>query len=278
MARQEIILGTAPTGLGGDPPRTASTKINAMTTELYDVTNALGTASKANLMVTADEAFAGLPFKVVKQGDYGIGRPLSGRVLPTGGSNRADVLQRNTGFSVDVITAGDKPAGVQDGPMISLGFDSTQGFQLQFDWRDGTIHTFPSANAAPVKQWVKQYHVNNVVGTMAGGAIIERGSNSNGEFTKYVDGTLICYGTKNKGSVSIGVPNGAVYNSNIQTLGVLGASFVGGVVSLSLSAVTPDSTAWIGTPTAGTGDFYFFSTQPAIRDCSVMYIAIGRWK
>lgn len=35
MARQEIILGTPPQGLGGDPPRTASTKINAMTAELY---------------------------------------------------------------------------------------------------------------------------------------------------------------------------------------------------------------------------------------------------
>ena len=35
MARQEIILGTPPTGLGGDTPRVASTKINAMTLELY---------------------------------------------------------------------------------------------------------------------------------------------------------------------------------------------------------------------------------------------------
>ncbi|NNA99051.1 hypothetical protein [Pseudomonas gessardii] len=35
MARQEIILGAAPQGLGGDPPRTASMKINAMTAELY---------------------------------------------------------------------------------------------------------------------------------------------------------------------------------------------------------------------------------------------------
>ena len=35
MARQEIILGTPPQGLGGDPPRTASTKINAMTAEVY---------------------------------------------------------------------------------------------------------------------------------------------------------------------------------------------------------------------------------------------------
>ena len=35
MARQEIILGTPPTGLGGDTPRVASSKINAMTLELY---------------------------------------------------------------------------------------------------------------------------------------------------------------------------------------------------------------------------------------------------
>jgi len=35
MARQEIILGTPPTGLGGDTPRVASSKINAMTLEIY---------------------------------------------------------------------------------------------------------------------------------------------------------------------------------------------------------------------------------------------------
>ena len=35
MARQEIILGTPPTGIGGDTPRVASSKINAMTGELY---------------------------------------------------------------------------------------------------------------------------------------------------------------------------------------------------------------------------------------------------
>ena len=36
MARQEIDLGTRPTGVGGDTPRSAMVKINAMTAELYD--------------------------------------------------------------------------------------------------------------------------------------------------------------------------------------------------------------------------------------------------
>lgn len=35
MARQNIELGTAPTGVGGDTPRSANVKINEMTTELY---------------------------------------------------------------------------------------------------------------------------------------------------------------------------------------------------------------------------------------------------
>lgn len=54
MARQEIILGAAPTGFGGDPPRTASSKINAMTTEIYNKFTA------ANIGVTNSAAFVGV--------------------------------------------------------------------------------------------------------------------------------------------------------------------------------------------------------------------------
>ena len=50
MARQEIILGTPPTGLGGDPPRVASMKINAMTRELYEKNASLGSAAFASLV------------------------------------------------------------------------------------------------------------------------------------------------------------------------------------------------------------------------------------
>lgn len=35
--------------------------------------------------------------------------------------------------------------------------------------------------------------IANVVGSMVGGAIIERGSNASGKYTKFADGTLICY-------------------------------------------------------------------------------------
>lgn len=50
MARQEIILGTPPSGLGGDPPRVASQKINHMTQELYDGQAKLGAAAFASIV------------------------------------------------------------------------------------------------------------------------------------------------------------------------------------------------------------------------------------
>ena len=50
MAWQEIILGTPPTGLGGDPPRVASQKINFMTRELYDKAAALKSAAFADVV------------------------------------------------------------------------------------------------------------------------------------------------------------------------------------------------------------------------------------
>lgn len=54
MARQEIILGTPPAGLGGDTPRAASMKINAMTAEIYNKFSA------ANIGVADNATFVGV--------------------------------------------------------------------------------------------------------------------------------------------------------------------------------------------------------------------------
>lgn len=44
--------------------------------------------------------------------------------------------------------------------------------------------------------WEPVYTQDNAVGTVASGAIIEQGSNVNGEFTKFADGTLITRGVR----------------------------------------------------------------------------------
>lgn len=90
MARQEIILGTPPTGLGGDTPRVASSKINAMTTEIYSLLagadgaipsvlpvtkggtgrTTLGTVVGSNITTSTTDTAVG---HVLKVGDYGFG-------------------------------------------------------------------------------------------------------------------------------------------------------------------------------------------------------------
>ncbi|XVJ46788.1 hypothetical protein ACDZ94_20005 [Pseudomonas sp. UBT] len=68
MARQEINLGTAPTGSGGDTTRSTGVKINAMMTELYARNAQLGSASNANIgtapgqvMAVGTSGLSGLP-------------------------------------------------------------------------------------------------------------------------------------------------------------------------------------------------------------------------
>jgi len=55
--------------------------------------------------------------------------------------------------------------------------------------------------------WAKVFHSENLLGTVsqtAGvptGAVFERGSNANGSYTKFADGTMICYHTFSVGSI-----------------------------------------------------------------------------
>jgi hypothetical protein len=81
------------------------------------------------------------------------------------------------------------------------------------------------------------FNQGNIVGTVSEssgvptGAIIERGSNANGEFVKYADGTMIC--TKSNVSVATNI-------ATFQTLGnFYSSTFINGTsVALSISHST----------------------------------------
>lgn len=127
----------------------------------------------------------------------------------------------------------------------------------------------------------------DVVGTVSQsggvptGAIIERGSNSNGEYTKFADGTLICCFTKSVESIT-STPSGGTTNLYFSTESVFTfpATFVG-----TRPAVAPSAPLSIG----GT------SSWPSVRGSSLTgtslalisnvqnaaaylgYTAVGRW-
>ena len=139
MARQEIILGTPPMGLGGDPPRVASIKINAMTEELYKKVESLGS---------------------------------TGDVVP--------------------IERGGTSGTTQESARSGLGLGSVATEDVVSIEKGGTGGTTPELARSGLG--LGSAAVANLVGTMASGAIIEKGSNANGNFIKFADGTMLTCG------------------------------------------------------------------------------------
>ena len=203
MARQEIILGTPPTGLGGDPPRVASIKINDMTQELYDNATSLGETVK-----DFDEVISALDEKLKT-----LGSVSSENVVP--------IEKGGTGGTTQALARS------------GLGLGSAA--------------------------------VADLVGTMANGAILEQGTNANGSFIKFADGTLKTWGVR---IISYGVGEelpagrGQAWDGALQP-----ATFVGQPShSVTLSFMTGQD---------GTGNALYTLMQTYWMSSRVMYVGVN---
>ncbi|HGN8812337.1 TPA: hypothetical protein ACK1ZF_000170 [Citrobacter freundii] len=127
----------------------------------------------------------------------------------------------------------------------------------------------------------------DVVGTVSQsggaptGAIIERGSNSNGEYTKFADGTLICSFTRTVESLTSN-PSGGTTNlyASTEFVFTFPATFVGTTptVTPSASLSTGGTSSWPsvrGSSLTGTSLALISNVQNAAAYLG--YTAVGRW-
>ena len=111
--------------------------------------------------------------------------------------------------------------------------------------------------------------------------VVESGSNANGNYVKYVDGTMICYGEKNP-SLTINISWGTLYRSETFNI-TYPATFTtdpsfnitikGGTSAFVLNWNAPANFK------TNTGDYVV--VRPDTRASSyypMTWIAIGRWK
>lgn len=136
--------------------------------------------------------------------------------------------------------------------------------------------------------WKEVYHTGNVVGSMksvlwdTNGAcpIIERGSNSNGEYVKFADGTLICWGTPLVIANQLADGNAGTYgwsyyyenNSVLFPAVFTSAPSVQATPQgafLSACVVSASATAFVVTPVT---NVLISAGAP------IMYTATGRWR
>lgn len=133
--------------------------------------------------------------------------------------------------------------------------------------------------------WRIEYDTGNILGTVSQasgvptGAIIERGSNAQGEYTKFADGTMICAGQLVASALAIST----AYQGGFRSAGVswtYPASFV--AAPLGLTAVPHFDTAvsvlrnGFGSTTGNSIVLTAIASQAA-ADRTISLCAIGRW-
>ena len=110
--------------------------------------------------------------------------------------------------------------------------------------------------------------------------VTEKGTNANGTYVKFSDGTMICHGRVPIGSLAITGPWGASYLSPAITV-TFPATFVESppAIATNMENTTGDIATWYNV-LASTNSFdgYFGSAVPRTFPCTLSWMAIGRWK
>lgn len=115
------------------------------------------------------------------------------------------------------------------------------------------------------------------------GAILQRGSNANGEFLRLADGTQICWKTQTVNTAISNSDGGSVLYSPAVVLGAYPAAFSGEAPSTPLSVSGGGAGAFLSSSSASptlTNWGSYFLTSGASRAAANYYvscIAIGRW-
>jgi hypothetical protein len=129
----------------------------------------------------------------------------------------------------------------------------------------------------------------NIVGTVshtAGvptGAVVERGSNANGEFTRWADGTQICWHAFTTAALAVTVARGALFTNTAIPVPTFPAAFSSAPSVQIRGGFANNTDGWVtinGSPTATAltnGAIRAFSSISLTDDFRFGYTAIGRW-
>lgn len=114
-----------------------------------------------------------------------------------------------------------------------------------------------------------------------GSSIIESGSNTNGNWIKYADGTMICYNTIQFTNVSINNAWGALYESTAIDLGSFPTAFID--IPTVTTSVNKGTTVWVEalpnlSATALGNTWFMRPISSTGSNFWISYIAIGKWK
>ncbi|KPC32517.1 Tail fiber domain-containing protein [Pseudomonas syringae pv. cilantro] len=113
------------------------------------------------------------------------------------------------------------------------------------------------------------------------GAIIERGSNTNGEYTRYADGTQICT-FKTRTVKTLGNSTGTLFFSSAEPARTFPMPF-STAPAVSITAALESGEGWFAgtglvlSATQWTAGYVFTQISRTAQQVAVEYVAVGRW-
>ena len=158
----------------------------------------------------------------------------------------------------------------EDGQLIQEGYVEIRGVRYPIVMPQYSGNTPVSAENLLKMQNDLQLEINNIV---------ESGNNSNGDYIKYSDGTMICYGRKTI-TVSLDISYGAAYRGDIQTIN-LPEAFINTNYRITLQALAPIHVCYAVDNDKSVNSFKFYPVAFVSQtqgSRSIEFMAIGRWK
>lgn len=177
-------------------------------------TNLLGLDASGNLVkraLTTNE-LDNTGGRILKAGDFGLGRASWGIVITD-----MNLFSNPTGFYyLNGPATANKPSFVSYGVCYVNRMSVDAASQI-VAWSGGQAIRYGTGGVWGA--WALLYGQNNILGTVAQsagvptGALIERGSNANGEYVRFADGAQICTREVSIDALAVTLARGAVYES-----------------------------------------------------------------
>lgn len=234
----------------------------------------LGSASKLVATTSTTDATVGRALRV---GDFGLGKALEGVSVRSIGST--SFFTGATGNQI----AGGPDNGFGFGLKVAHPTQGSEYYAALYRAHDSERWFVTGTYGQGANPWQEIYHTASAVGSVAfvggvnTGAIIERGSNSNGNFIAFADGTLICW------IVFSTSPGLTQYVPGIYATSpgwTFPSGFQGGIPSVSVSGGDSANPGWASASEANaTGvTLTYYTRSPAPSLVVMQAVAVGRWR
>jgi hypothetical protein len=218
--------------------------------------------------------------RLLKTRDYGLG------VLIEYSGNINTVADMPTGFyRVTVSATGTMPGGLSGFNMIVLRREAAAPYSstVQIALRTGTqpeqyVRFYDGSSWSG---WQKSYDQGNILGTVSQsggtptGAVIQRGSNGNGEFVRFADGTQICTHSISGGATTTAA--GSIFTSGDETWTFPQAFTSATGLTVAASVMTVGRWCNVYGTTSSDATIRQFNSSSNAGTPSIRVVAIGRW-